>query len=134
MGSEETMTNTPNAEQIQALKQFAAANGRTWKSELRDLWMNGAYNYAVLGGADPACLQQVRNEFGPSWLARFSLKQEAKTWNVCDRSTGVCVYQVVAYEKPEELDGYVVRLAVAGRNSGRDYDHDIRRAESGYAQ
>lgn len=30
--------------------------------------------YAVLGGADPASLQQVRNEFGPSWLVRFSLK------------------------------------------------------------
>lgn len=58
----------PTGEQVEALKQFAAANGRTWKSELNNLWMNGAYNYAVLGGADPALLQQVRNEFGPTWL------------------------------------------------------------------
>ena len=35
--------------------------------------MNGAYNNAVLGGADPADLQQIRNAFGPSWLVTFSL-------------------------------------------------------------
>jgi hypothetical protein len=69
------MKNTPNAEQIEALRLFASANGRNWKSELSNLWMNGAYNYAVLGGADPGCLQQVRNEFGPSWLVRFSLRK-----------------------------------------------------------
>lgn len=68
------MKNVPTAEQIEALGLFATANGRNWKSELRNLWMNGAYNYAVLGGADPCHLQRVRNEFGPSWLVRFSLK------------------------------------------------------------
>lgn len=65
--------NTPNAKQIEALRLFASANGRNWKSELNTLWMNGAYSNAVLGGADPAYLQQVRNEFGPTWLVRFSL-------------------------------------------------------------
>lgn len=70
-----SMKNTPNAEQMEALRLFAAANGRNWKSELNSLWMNGAYNYAVLGGADSSCLQQVRNEFGPSWLSRFSLRK-----------------------------------------------------------
>jgi hypothetical protein len=67
--------NKANAQQIQALKLFAAAHGRNWKSALRNLWMNGAYNYAVLGGADSACLQQIRNELGPSWLVRFSLSK-----------------------------------------------------------
>ena len=61
----------PNTDQIEALRLFAAANGRCWKAELRGLWYNGAYNYAVLGGADPALLQQVRNSFGPSWLMRY---------------------------------------------------------------
>ena len=69
------MKNTPNTEQLEALSLFAKANGRNWKSELNTLWMNGAYNYAVLGGADSACLQRVRNEFGPSWLVRFSLRK-----------------------------------------------------------
>ena len=67
------MKKTLTAQQRQSLKQFASANGRNWKSELRTLWMNGAYHYAVLGGADAAMLQQVRNEFGPTWLTRFSV-------------------------------------------------------------
>lgn len=69
------MKSTLTTEQLQALKQFADANGRNWKSALNTVWMNGAYNYAVLGGADPGCLQQVRNEFGPSWLVRFSFRK-----------------------------------------------------------
>jgi hypothetical protein len=74
-GAKETKMNTqPTAVQIEALKQFAAANGRTWKFELNYLWMNGAYNYAVLGGADSACLQQIRNQFGPSWLLKHGAK------------------------------------------------------------
>ena len=69
------MTNNPTPEQLDALMKFATANGRLWKSELNNLWMTGAYNHAVLGGADPAYLQQVRNNFGPSWLVRFSLRK-----------------------------------------------------------
>lgn len=65
--------NTPNAEQIEALKQFAAANGRTWKSALRHCWETGRYNdYSGTQRCD--LLQQIRNGFGPSWLVRFSLK------------------------------------------------------------
>jgi hypothetical protein len=65
------MKNALTSEQLKALAQFASANGRNWKSELNRLWMNGAYSYAVLGGAEAGYLQQVRNQFGPSWLARF---------------------------------------------------------------
>jgi hypothetical protein len=36
--------------------------------------MNGAYSDTVLGGADPAQLQSVRNTFGPTWLAKFRLE------------------------------------------------------------
>lgn len=68
------MERMPTMSQIEALKQFAVANGRRWKSELNDLWMTGAYDRAVLGGADSAYLQQVRNEFGPSWLVRHGGK------------------------------------------------------------
>lgn len=64
----------PSAEQLASLKRFAKANGRGWKAELNHLWMNGAYSYAVLGGADPAHLQQCRNSFGPGWLVRFRLE------------------------------------------------------------
>jgi len=63
----------PSQEQMDALRAFARANGRTWKAALRDLWMNGVYNYAVMGDADSACLQQIRNTFEPTWLCRFRL-------------------------------------------------------------
>jgi hypothetical protein len=64
--------NKPTAEQIQALRTFAAANGRTWKSKLNEAWMSGRYNdYSGTERSD--LLQQVRNNLGPSWLVRFIL-------------------------------------------------------------
>ncbi len=66
--------NKLTAEQIEALKLFATANGRLWKSALNHLWMTGAYDRNVLGGAQSNVLQTIRNQFGPTWLYRFSLK------------------------------------------------------------
>ncbi len=60
-------TPQPTPEQLAALRQFARLEGRTWKSALRESWMNGVYRSDV----DSASLQQVRNAFGPSWLVRF---------------------------------------------------------------
>ena len=56
------MKHTPSTEQIAALRQYALDNGRYWKSQLNDDWMNGRASGE---------LQQVRNEFGPSWLIKF---------------------------------------------------------------
>jgi len=59
------------AEQLNALTMYAATNGRTWKSQLWNEWMN-----ACQGISDPdqqSLLQQVRNTFGPSWLKSFRL-------------------------------------------------------------
>lgn len=58
---------TPNAEQLQALREYAAKHGRNWKSALLDDWM-----YA----RQPGPLQQVRNNFGPTWLTKFRLDAE----------------------------------------------------------
>ena len=54
-----------SAEQLAALSAYAAENGRTWKSKLNHAWMNGQTD---------SMLQQIRNQFGPSWLVRFRLK------------------------------------------------------------
>jgi hypothetical protein len=64
--------NKPTAEQLEALKTFAAANGRRWKAVLRDCWMAGGYN-SETGSYIDGPLQQVRNTFGPSWLVRFRI-------------------------------------------------------------
>jgi len=61
----------PNEKQVQALREFAAAHGRNWKSVLRQSWMTGDYSNAPNDTA--VYLQQVRNNFGPTWLVRFRL-------------------------------------------------------------
>ncbi len=55
--------------QIKALREYAARNGRLWKSKLRECWMTGSYER----GDDSMNLQQVRNNLGPSWLIRFRI-------------------------------------------------------------
>ena len=51
-------------EQAHALQSYAEENGRRWKGKLNDDWMLGR----VYGA-----LQQVRNEFGPTWLKSYRL-------------------------------------------------------------
>jgi hypothetical protein len=64
--------NTLSVEQLNALITYAHRNGRRWKSELNYAWMSGNY----CDSRDIACyLQSVRNQFGPSWLVKFSFKK-----------------------------------------------------------
>ena len=62
----------PNKEQLQALYDWAKRHGaRRWKAELDAAWLKAGIG---VRGYTPA-LQQVRNDFGPSWLQRTTLKQ-----------------------------------------------------------
>lgn len=54
----------PNRDQLEALIAFAMNNGPRWKDELMKGWLYAKY---------PGELQQVRNQFGPSWLSKTSL-------------------------------------------------------------
>lgn len=54
------------AAQRQALIAFASRHGAGWKDKLSALWLRAA------AGPD---LQQVRNELGPAWLSRVTLRQ-----------------------------------------------------------
>lgn len=65
----------PRTEQLIALAAFATANGRTWKSALRHCWETGDYN----GFEASNFLQQLRNEFGPTWLVNHKL-DPTPTW------------------------------------------------------
>lgn len=58
---------------IAELRKFAAVNGRYWKRELRHIWETCGYDAATLGKARSEVLQQIRNQFGPSWLMRVSI-------------------------------------------------------------
>lgn len=56
----------PNAEQMARIKAFASCAGVMWKEVLSSAWSNGTdTNYR-----DGHLLRQVRNEFGPEWLAQ----------------------------------------------------------------
>lgn len=62
-------SDVPTQEQLQALVRFAAANGRRWKVILMGKWETGKDEREVDGGL----LRQVRNNLGPTWLTRFRL-------------------------------------------------------------
>lgn len=51
-------------EQRDALVEFATKNGRCWRDKLAAGWLKAAY---------PGPLQQIRNQFGPSWLYEMRL-------------------------------------------------------------
>jgi hypothetical protein len=69
-----------SADQLAALRTFAKANGRSWKSKLNHAWSTGRYD-DYSGTDDYGSLQQIRNRFGPAWLSRFSFDR-AKTHSV----------------------------------------------------
>lgn len=57
---------------IEVLREVKAYAGRNYKSAIRQAWMDGNYDREGLGKW-AGRLQQIRNEFGPSWLVRASV-------------------------------------------------------------
>lgn len=60
--------------QLEALRVFRTLKGRSWKAELNSCWSRSSY--PGLGAQHAAVLQQIRNEFGPEWLQKFSVSQQ----------------------------------------------------------
>jgi hypothetical protein len=70
MGMEATMSNdtmTLTAEEEQAIREYAAREGRRWKSELNLAWYNAS---------EPGILQSLRNSHGPEWLRSYRLAKK----------------------------------------------------------
>lgn len=65
----EVVTLQPNEQQLAAIRNFARIYGRRWKEHLNDFWCSGRDEREE----DAALLRQLRNDFGPSWLAEFNL-------------------------------------------------------------
>ena len=78
----------PCAEQISAVKRFAAAHGRWWKHELRYCWETGRYSTSGVPSEDVPWLQALRNVQGPKWLTRFNVRN-AKKGRIDDPSNGL---------------------------------------------
>ena len=61
------------ADELDAVKAFAAEFGRTWKDRLAfDYWYN-ARIFIARNGRSCHELHHLRNELGPQWLAQFQL-------------------------------------------------------------
>lgn len=60
-----TQQNQPTAEQLEAVRAFAARHGSDWREALAQAWWTGR-DASQPGGH---LLRQVRNTCGPSWLA-----------------------------------------------------------------
>lgn len=60
--------------QLEAIRVFRTLKGRSWKAELNSCWSRASY--PGLGAQHAAVLQQIRNEFGPEWLQKFSVSQQ----------------------------------------------------------
>jgi hypothetical protein len=59
------------SEARQVLEEVRAVLGRNYKSAVRSAWMNGDYEAQGLSKW-ASRLQQIRNQYGPSWLVRAS--------------------------------------------------------------
>lgn len=69
-----TRRTEPNSEQLEAVLAYKEkySYGRDWKQDLLDAWRTGR-DVTSLGGHNGRgyLLRQVRNRFGPAWLAQF---------------------------------------------------------------
>lgn len=59
-----------NAEQYKALLEVKLLLGEFWKSTLMQAWQNGSDVDLI---DDGHLLRQVRNQFGPAWLAKADI-------------------------------------------------------------
>lgn len=67
--------NKPTTEQLVALRAYADWAGKNWKTQLRRDWSRSGSQW----NGEYAHLQQLRNQFGPSWLATFTFTKESAT-------------------------------------------------------
>ena len=65
------MNPQPTPEQARAVLNYGRANGRAWKAQLLLAWERGW----DAREEDAALLRQVRNNLGPRWLTRVTIKQ-----------------------------------------------------------
>lgn len=97
------MTNTiPSAEQLAAIEAFAAKYAKLrggWQEHLLTCWMSGADAREPSGHL----LRQVRNSFGPSWLAKY---RSGKAPTAPKAKAGVPTAELVAAVKEHAVKFY----------------------------
>lgn len=64
-----TTQRQPTPDQLQRLIRYAERHGPDWRSKLVHDWWTGR----DAAQPDGHLLRQVRNQLGPTWLAKFQL-------------------------------------------------------------
>lgn len=65
-----------DAEELAAIREFAAAYGHDWKEYLFAAWLSYAYKGRHMGGEDAGTLRGIRNTLGNEWLHQYKLPKE----------------------------------------------------------
>ena len=60
----------PTDQELEALREYAARHGRSWKSVLNHAWMGEPPH------DDRPILRRLRNTHGPTWLDRYRLPKQ----------------------------------------------------------
>jgi hypothetical protein len=55
-------------DQLQAIRDYAVKYGQSWRRVLERDWIRGDYDVSA---AEAVLLQQIRDQFGPAWLAQY---------------------------------------------------------------
>lgn len=103
-------TRCVSVEVFQAVRDFARANGRTWRSKLRALWVSGK---------DEGPLRSARNLIGPSRIAKVfpeevRVNEAARSAKREALATGEITRKRSAYTAVIEERGYCLGVAVEG--------------------
>lgn len=68
------MCDKPTPEQAAILLKCAGKYGRYWKDQITNLWAAGWYPRWATHD-ECAALRQVRNDLGPEWLDKVTVRQ-----------------------------------------------------------
>lgn len=125
------MNHVPNPKQYQALIDFAAKHGRSWKRKLNHDWSHSTNTSPLL--------QQVRNQFGPNWLVSFQLRTYRE-----EQISVVAKHYVIAAIWADALEGTYPKASLASNliafdqcekfiaDCGPLFDQAMERFEDGY--
>lgn len=111
-------TGYPNEDQAAAICEYAAIHGDNWKEKLYTEWAVGTDHAALSGGHNGRgyLLRQVRNQFGPSWMAHaVFVKGDIPVFNIA----------IVSHDHPL-LNTIIEVYLEAGSGIAVDYENSIQ--------
>jgi hypothetical protein len=119
----ESFFNLSN-EQQEAIFLYATEKGNNWKEQLASDWMRAAYNW---NHPDKSyLLQQVRNQFGPRWLADVCVPDAIKYEILLpERFKDFRLYKLLEYYEVWDATSASKLIRFDGQSEPHNYDSAI---------